>query len=244
MRPAFPGLPLLALLIAGCGDGYLHEAAGPYGLRFSEDGDCVQIDVSGVDLAPPYTVDVYLRASVTPVYAIHPVVVWPGAFAVYETADGELVAGSSDVNDARRAIAPASLTEDDGVHHLAATFDTSGNAVVFLDGTAMTTPTPVPAQDPGTRLYVGCWPGQADARFFEGDIGEVRLTGTLSWTGAFEPEWTESAVTEDTLGLWHLDEGRGTAALDAMETSTGEISGAAWVDFPLEGIPVDPLPED
>lgn len=228
-------------LLSACGDGFLSTTAGDFGVAFHDDEDCVEVDVSNVEIAAPFTIDLFLKSAEEAEYALYPLMIWPGAFALFQDRNEYTIFGpSSDTNPSAGASTPSSFV-DGGYHHVAGTFDEDGLASLYLDGELKVTAPIGLLEDPGAVLYLGCWPGQDDATL-DGVLGEVRIQGTQHYYGDFAPTWVEYEPADNVLALWHLNEGRGTAVLDAMGLSDGELAGGEWVDFPLPGY--DPDEED
>jgi hypothetical protein len=234
----------LPLALAACGPGTLFEVSGQYGVEFTENPDCVEIDVSTISLEAPFTVDAYiLGGSGMPRYGKYPVVAWPGGFALYENENGSTVWGpTGDTGESAATFTPMGIL-DGAWHHLAGVYDEAGEATLYVDGKNYGFATLELAQAPEDTLYVGCWPTRRNA-WFSGVIGEVALSSTARYAEDFTPEWVEFAADEDTLGLWHLNEGQGTAVLDDMDYSTGTLSGGEWVEFVLDGTDPNDLGAD
>jgi len=235
--------PFLLLLAVGCGPGVLGTTAGDFGVTFSEDPDCVEIDTSSLDIAAPFTIDMFIKAGDEGGFAFYPLAVWPGAFALYQNRDGYSIFGPTDDTEATSSAATPTSFLDGGYHHVAATYDTDGSASLYLDGDRLVSAPLSLLDDPGDRLYLGCWPGHDDA-WLTGTIGELRLQSVLHYDSDFAPTWEEYEPAEAILGLWHLNEGRGTAILDAQGDADGELEGGEWVEFLLPGYDPDDDPPD
>lgn len=226
----------LFLLPACDPDGSDREGDG-FGILFREPKDCLRMNVGGVELAPPFTVEAYLSTDADAAYQIYSVVVWPGSFAVVRDEDGYLLAApTTDLEFANGISTPIDIM-DGAFHHVALTYDTAAGSRLWLDGSPVATGTVDLLGNPGSTLYFGCW---ADQRMsFSGIIGEARLSSVLRYEASFEPEWTPFEGDESTLALWHLDEGDGDVAVDEMGTASGVLEGGEWVAFPLHGtVPV------
>ena len=66
----------------------------------------------------------------------------------------------------------------------------------------------------------------------DGYIAEVRISKAVKYTALFKPS-PILKVESDTLGLWHLNEGKGTVANDSATNGlTGVIKGATWQKAP------------
>jgi hypothetical protein len=230
-------------LLVACQPGHLSTTAGDFGVVFSESPDCIEIDVSRVGLEAPFTVDIFLHAGDAPEYALYPMVVWPGAFALFEDRNGYLIFGpSSDTSPGSGASTPTQIL-DGGYHHVAGVFTEDGQATLYLDGSRMVYAPTALLEDPGDVVYLGCWPGMDDA-VFQGTLGEIRIQSTQHYDGDFAPTWEKYEYTDTTVALWHLDEGRGTAILDEGGLADGDLTSGEWVPFPLPGYDPDEGPSD
>jgi hypothetical protein len=234
---------LLPLGLLACNPGHLSTTAGDFGVAFDTEPDCIEIDASYLELNAPFTVDLFIQAGDQADFGLYPLVVWPGAFALFQNEYQYLIFGpTSDTSASAGASSPTDIL-DGGYHHVAATFSADGEAVVFLDGQRLASAPPALLEAPGDTLYLGCWPGQSNA-YFSGTIGEVRIMNTQHYSGDFAPTWTEHEASETVLALWHLNEGRGTSVLDEMGNADGELEGGAWVAFPMPGYDPDEAPAD
>jgi hypothetical protein len=227
----------LCLLTAGllaCQPGNLSTTAGEFGVAFDTEPDCIEVDVSDLGISAPFTVDLFIQSGDEAGFGIYPLVIWPGAFALFQDEYQYLIFGPS--NDTSAGAGASSPTDilDGGYHHLAATYSADGEAAVYLDGDRLVSAPLTLADAPGGTLYLGCWPGQNDATFF-GTLGEVRIQNTMHYGADFAPTWEQYEESETTIALWHLNEGRGTSVLDTMGISDGELTNGEWVPFPMPG---------
>ncbi len=86
---------------------------------------------------------------------------------------------------------------------------------------------------PCDNFALGCSspPGGAFAgqEFFDGIIDEVRVTAGARYTDEFSPA-ARLEVDDETLALFHCDEGSGATVEDASpHARSGQVTGAAWV---------------
>ncbi len=242
-HPMLLSCSLGLLLASACQPGNLGTTAGDYGVAFSDEPDCVEIDVSSLTLEAPFTLDLFVQSGAEAGYAFYPLVVWPGAFTLFQDEYQYLIFGpSTDTSAGAGASTPKDIL-DGGYHHLAATFDADGQASLYLDGDRLVAAPVALAEEPGDVLYLGCWPGQSNA-YFSGTIGEVRIQNTLHYDSDFAPTWSEYEPSDTVTAMWHLNEGRGTSVLDAMGLSDGVLEGGEWVQFPLPGYDPDDAPLD
>lgn len=238
-----PTCCLLAIGLLGCQPGNLSTSGGDFGIAFDIKPDCVEIDVSALDIEPPFTVDMFVKTGTDAAFDIYPLVAWPGAFALYQDEYQYLIFGpSTDTSASSGASSPTDIM-DGGYHHLAATYSAEGDAALYLDGDRLVSAPIALLEEPGAALYIGCWPAQDEATF-NGVIGEVRIQSTKHYDSDFAPTWEQYEEDENVLALWHLNEGRGTSVLDTMGVSDGELTSGEWVVFPMPGYDPDEAPGD
>ena len=228
----------------GCQPGNLSTSAGDNGVAFDAEPDCIEIDASDLQLSAPFTVDMFIQSGPEAGFDIYPLVVWPGAFALFQDEYQYLIFGpSTDTSAGAGASSPTDIM-DGGYHHIAATYSADGDAAVYLDGEMLVSAPLTLADAVGSALYLGCWPTQNKATF-SGTIGEVRLQNTQHYSGDFAPTWLQHEESESTMALWHLNEGRGTAILDTTGAADGELTNGEWTAFPLPGYdPDEAAPDD
>ncbi len=234
---------LLSLGLLACQPGNLSTTAGDFGVAFDIEPDCIEIDVSALNIEAPFTVDMFIKSGTDAGFDIYPLIVWPGAFALFQDEYQYLIFGpSTDTSAGAGASSPTDIL-DGGYHHVAATYSADGEAAVYLDGDRLVS-APIPLLgEPGGTLYLGCWPAQNDATF-NGVIGEVRIQSTRHYDSDFAPTWETYEEADTVLALWHLDSGRGTSVLDTMGISDGELTNGEWVEFPMPGYDPDEAPGD
>jgi len=76
-------------------------------------------------------------------------------------------------------------------------------------------------------LIYSPWPTVVDLRLQQSAVlvDELRLSNTARYTGDFAPPTEPFAADENTVGLWHFDEGEGATTVDASEhNNTGMIT--------------------
>ena len=232
----------LGVFLAGCDAGYLYPVAGSFGLAFEREPDCATIETHGLGLASPFTMEAYFFAEERFEYEKYPLVAWPGAFVIFQNEDGLLLASSTEDTAPSASINTPEPLMDGDYHHLALTMDANGFGQLFVDGSVVANAYVDLVGNPGSFMYLGCWPNQDST--FAGIIGDVRLTSGVVYDSGFTPEWlelepewidSEADITYEALSLWHLNEGEGSALLDEMGKADGTLDGCDWVPFELEG---------
>ncbi len=218
-------------LLLACSPGYLYEFSGAYGVSFEADSDCIEIDVSTVELTLPFTFDAYIRTDEL-IGVDYPIAVWPGSFALRQKSDGSMWVGLTSDTEGSALWVPTTIM-DGAYHHVAISQDSEGIGRLFIDGTLKAEEEIDLLGEPGMLFYLGCWPGQST---FSGSIGEVNLSGSVLYSESFTPSWLEYAATDRTIALWHLNEGIDTWVFDEIGNAKGALQGdAQWVDFPMTG---------
>jgi hypothetical protein len=118
--------------------------------------------------------------------------------------------------------------------HVAGTYE-SGTTQLFVDGVASATEI-VGTLTQGPSLSMGGFEGYV---FFDGTIDEVRISNIVRYTSDFVPSSVPFSPDDNTLGLWHFDEGAGQIAADASTLAndgtlgnTGNVDSAdpTWVE--------------
>jgi len=239
MNPRSLSFPvLLSLGLLACSPGNLTTSAGDFGVAFDIKPDCIELDVSDLAIEAPFTVDMFIKTGSEAAFDIYPLLVWPGAFALFQDEYQYLIFGpSTDTSAGAGASSPTDIM-DGGYHHVAATFSAEGDTALYLDGQRLVSAPIALLEEPGDALYIGCWPGQSEATF-SGVIGEVRIQNTKHYDSDFAPTWEQYEESETVLALWHLNEGRGTSVLDTMGISDGDLTNGEWVPFPMPGYDPD-----
>lgn len=114
--------------------------------------------------------------------------------------------------------------------HLAAVYDKKSLAL-FING-ELRSKRPVPKTFRIEKLlksgYVGTSGSLSPDSFFAGRIDEVRISKTARYTKTYKPTQRLTA-DEDTLALYHFDEGQGKVVKDESGNDHhGKIHGATW----------------
>ncbi len=223
---------LLGMLLLALFQACTTVTEGPHALAFDGSPDCGIIAVSE---APPssFTVEVWLRSDPEAFAGVmRPLALWKNVFNLSENADEQVVFIIGE--EAVGASSPFSLM-DGQLHHVAGTYDGAvGSAKLFIDGDLVgASGDPAFVSDsPTEQVQFGCAKENTEA--FYGVLDELRLSSIVRYTDAFEVPTAAYEGDDDTLMLFHLDEGTGATA-----TSTGDftmtISDAAWVEFDVGG---------
>ncbi|MCB9761906.1 MAG: LamG domain-containing protein [Alphaproteobacteria bacterium] len=213
----------LLLLLTGCIKGNVNNDSDDHALSFSGAG-CVDVVIDASWFGPPITIEAWIQGNPDEASGHQPVLVWPGAAVLAELDDGTAWFGDVDLT--------AGTTWNGGLmdgawHHVAGTVNAEGRMDLYVDGerrSFATLPDPTAAND----LTLGCWRGQ-DA-WLSGVIDEVRLSVTRRYDGDFTPQVEPFEADDDTITLWHLDEGEGTLTLDAASRADGLLNDEVeWV---------------
>lgn len=213
---------MLALLFA-CDP----TAGGDYALAFDGPPDCGTVELSG---APPdsFTVELWMRGDADAGAQYRPMVTWPGLFQLAENESGSVTfaVGEGDT--------PASypFTQMDGVlHHIAGTYDAAdGSVSLFVDGKLQAINDAFPGE-PDSRVQVGCAKEYTEA--FSGLLDEIRFSSVVRYTTDFERPTTPFKADDDTVMLFHLDEGAGDTSESAVGDFVMELSDTTWLEFSL-----------
>ena len=122
---------------------------------------------------------------------------------------------------------------DGALHHVAGVFS-EGVSTLYIDGIRLAdNRSAVLGVEPTGVLSLGCWLGHNVHH--EGLIDEVRLSSIARYTDDFTLPAGAFTADDNTLRLWHFDEGEGESALDSMRQSDMSLSSVGWEPFALSG---------
>lgn len=223
-----PRMLLLALFVA-CDP----VVEGPHALAFDGSPDCGTVDVS----SPPdasFTVEAWLRGDPDAFTDLRPIALWNEVFNLSQREDGQVIftvgAGGDDAVGASYG-----FTLMDGVlHHVAGVYDAGdGSTRLFVDGAyvGIGADAAFIGTKPDERVQFGC--AKSATEGFYGLLDELRISSVPRYTDDFELANAPFKKDDDTLMLFHLDEGTGASA--ASETGSFEmvITDASWIEFDL-----------
>ena len=178
-----------------------------------------------------FTIEGWVQAGDEAAGAVHPLVVWNGAFALWSDANGD---GHFTDSSTEQIGADATSGWMDGeIHHVAGTY-ANGTASLFLDGKRLAFNTSsAMGTSPTSSIDIGCW--SALGFHHEGIIDEVRLSSTVRYQEDFTPELSTFVFDSQTIHLWHFDEGKDDFALDEAQLADGYLNQAEWTEFSISG---------
>lgn len=215
-------MALLALLFACTPD-----PTGAFALSFEGAPNCARIDTAGELVPTDFTVELWVRGSATG-ERIHPLVAWTGAFVMVEDQTGTLYfhVGEDDGPSYSTSVL-------DGVtHHIAATYaGGDGNTVLYIDGTAVGNATALLAEKIADEVQLGC--NDDATQGWEGLIDELRVSSVNRYEDDFTVPDAAYDADDDTIALFHLDEGTGKEFASDGGGWKGTVSGAGWVSFDI-----------
>ena len=209
---------MLILALLGCNP---DPGEGPFALAFDGGEDCVVAELDGVETPAALTIELWMRGTPDDDARSRPYAEWKGLFSLADSS-GDTVFSVGDSEG-------ASLAETlmDGVlHHVAGTWD-GAEASLWVDGQRKA------FSDAGTlnatsTLRIGC---NAAVDAYDGLLDEVRLSSTARYTETFERPSEPFAVEDDTIVLFHFDEGTGEETLDSASGIVAGAYGVEWVPF-------------
>ncbi len=230
IRSPAPTLLVVSLALAGCKDD--GGVLGPQALDFAGDGSCATGTVGSAALGDTLTVEGWVRSEPDPQYRDNALIAWPGAFALFQNPDGVLTFTGGGDDDA----GPSGFGDwmDGSLHHVAAQW-VDGESALYLDGERLGINTLAEfGLDPSGSVHLGCWPDRDMVH--EGLIDEVRVSGVARYEfDGFDPPEGAFVKDDDTFLLWHLDEGEGDTARDAVAGVQLVLDDVGWVEFSLGG---------
>ncbi|MCC6237807.1 MAG: Ig-like domain-containing protein [Dehalococcoidia bacterium] len=112
-------------------------------------------------------------------------------------------------------------------YHVAATYDGTTQRL-FVNGTQVASGSATGSLNNSSSLVMGAQTTSSTAPF-AGRIDEVRISSTARYSSSFTPPTVAFTSDASTRGLWHLNEGTGTAAADSSpNANTGSLVGPTW----------------
>ena len=202
-------------------------------LRFKGD-DSVTIPAIKLDPRGPITIEAYVRCdSVTPGQEFNPFIAGvPGTLTIYLEHDGsDLRAGCRFKDKDFYRIVRKDVWVLGKRLHVAAV-RTQNRFTLYVDGKEVGR-----KELPDGELYIDEQPFRIGGRI-NGEIGEVRVSKFARYTKTFTPQ-PRFKPDEDTIALYHCDEGSGDLLKDSSGNAHhGKIVGAKWVK--VDGTPIAP----
>lgn len=224
----------LALLLPACAgkDGDTGPApVGPHAISFDDGPSCAAARVPPTGVPETFTFEAWIKADPNVDFEGHPFIVWEGAAALWQTADGFVVMTDAS-GEVAGAAYPANVMDQE-LHHVAGTWD-GERMTVFVDGVLGAYSTAgTPGTTVGSTLYVGCWPGQD--WHHQGIIDEIRVSSTVRYTDNYALPQSAFIEDADTRYLWHVDEGHGDGSADATGNAQLDLTEIGWVSFSFSG---------
>ena len=217
-------LGLLLVFGPGCAAGKVSGGTA-FALDFDGEKSCASANASSLASASALTVEAWVVGDADPVFADHPIIAWPGAFALWGDEDG--VGWFTDGAGQQGA----SYTDGwmDGLpHHVAGTWDGS-QTNLYVDGALVGFGPATLFTEPGDTLSVGCW--GSDLRRHHGLIDEIRVSATVRYSADFEVPTRPYQLDDDTMALWHVDEGTADVALNEAGGADLALVDTRWVEF-------------
>jgi hypothetical protein len=117
-------------------------------------------------------------------------------------------------------------------HHVAVTVSEDLTMSIWSNGALSDTKSSAPAFEPGAgSVTVGAEHyGGGLIHTYAGRLSNMRFSASVRYTEVFTPA-VEFSMDTATIGLWRLDDGAGSVAMDASGGDYhGSISGATWVN--------------
>ncbi len=217
-------LPLVGLLAAGCNGGLGLE--GPFALVFDGAEDCVEVNMTSLEVPSAWTIETWIRGDAAESDRARPLLEWNGVFSLGEAVGGDTVFAVG----ATEGLTFTTSVVDGKLRHVAGTFDGT-RATLYVDGVKQAFADGLPPSSATSTLRIGC---SAGAEAYGGILDEVRLSSTLRYESDFDRPVAPFEEDDDTLLLFHFDEGEGEQSFDAVAGVTAELQGPEWITFDLE----------
>nr|NQU89168.1 LamG domain-containing protein [Bacteroidota bacterium] len=144
---------------------------------------------------------------------------------------GEFESRLFDVNGTGCAYSDGQTIQENIWYHLAYTYD-GETFRVFINGEIVYHQTeiagPFATDDKDWVINRHTWDAGSSSRL-SGQVDELRISSICRYTSDFTLQQSEFIVDENTMGLWHFDEGSGNQVLDASGNSNhGNVIGCGW----------------
>lgn len=198
---------------------------GPHAIAFDGGPSCAVADAAVDEPPAAFTFEAWVKADPGVDYTGHPFVVWEGVAALWQTEDGFVV-----MTDTSGEVAGASYPADvmdQGLHHVAGTWDGSVMSV-YVDGVrGGFSSAGVPRAPTDGTVHLGCWPAQGWNH--QGTLDEIRLSSSVRYTDDYVVPTAAFTEDSETLHLWHVDEGAGTTSADAAAGDPLALTDIGWV---------------
>jgi len=231
---AIPVLSTFLFTPIGCVD-FEESTSEGTALGFDGESSCATANVDAEQFGEEMTIEAFVQSSAEPLYGVHPLIIWAGAFALWESAEG--TATFSEPTTESVGVTTPTGWMDGELHHVAATWDGS-IASLYLDGQRKGFTTSVEiGDDVANTLYVGCWGDKG--LHHEGIVDEVRISNSVLYENEFDIPTSELVEDDNTVFLWHMDEGTGETAFDTINTKPLSLENVGWVSFALDTVYTD-----
>jgi hypothetical protein len=212
------GLPVLA--------GSPARAAGPGSVRFDGASSLITVaDNAGLRLANNFT----LEARAKPVAAPKPTTIFGKSFyelSMFPASGGvqfAFVVRQGAWREARSPVLPLNRW-----YSIAASYDGTYMRL-FIDGALVTSSALTGNVETSSRpLYIGSVEGADD--IFNGFVDEVRVSDVVRYRTPYTSSLQPFATDQNTVGLWHFDEGAGSTAADSSGRGNNGslLNGVGW----------------
>jgi len=219
---------MLVLLLLACNGTAIEARGDEYALEFNDKG-CAAAPLDGRAQTTALTIEATVRGNENPDFGSYPVLHWTDRLLLAELDDGRTWFGSTDTSTG--GVIDVNGFMDGQTHHLAGTWDEGGRIELWVDGTRIGF-ADLESSGAGETLEIGCWNTDWS---FQGLIDEVRISSVVRYTESFEADLGPFRVDDDTIALWHFDEGEGTLFRDAATGYDGTLEDVDWVPFDTTG---------
>ena len=221
---------LLLALLGACDP----VVEGPHALAFDGSPDCGTVD--GVTApAASFTVEAWLRGDPDANADMRPIALWNDVFNITQRDDGQVIFTVGEGGDDAVGASYGFTLMDGVLHHVAGVYDGSdGTPRLFVDGQFVGI-APVAAfvgEKPDDRLQFGC--AKSATEGFYGILDELRVSSSARYVDDFEVPTAPYKKDDDTLMLFHLDEGAEGAAASETGGFDMVITDAGWIEFSLD----------
>ncbi len=206
---------------------------GPHALAFDGSPDCGTVEVASA-LEGSFTVEAWLRGDPDAFSDMRPIVLWNEVFNLSQRDDGQVIFTVGSGGDDAVGASYGFTLMDGVLHHVAGAYDAAdGMTRLFVDGefVGIGADTAFIGVKPDDRVQFGC--AKSATEGFYGLLDELRISTVPRYADDFEVATAPFKKDDDTLMLFHLDEGTGESATSETGSFEMLITDASWVEFDL-----------
>ena len=212
-----------------CGPGEANIYNESSALLF-EPESCVIASGDTLNLGTAFTFEMYIQGTDTPTDSMGPILTFGSSLMLWTSPSATWLSEPSE-NPTTGILTGTSLYDGEK-HHIAAIWsDEDLGGALYIDGQRFGTGQNIAAGAAirvADELEIGCW--MSGGHHFEGIIDEVRISTGVRYPTLFIPPTDALPYDDDTLALWHFDQGTGDSVLEEEDRFLGTAVGTTWTE--------------